>query len=230
MKISIKDVLQRIRLFFILYLILLCACLIIKLTFTREQIYFAVNNFNYPWADYIAPYVTDIGLGLTTIVIAVILALFNYRKAFLLGTAYAITSLFAQLIKHIVKAPRPKLYFHDQLSHIHFVKGMYIDMNDSFPSGHTVTAFSSAVVITYLLKNKNWSVLLLAVAILVGYSRMYLSEHFFEDVTGGSVLGVIITVFWITWLDSKPFLHSAKWNRGLIKSEAGSPESKVKNE
>ena len=87
----------------------------------------------------------------------------------------------------------------------------------SFPSGHTVTAFSTTVLITYWCKNKLWGFPLLLVAILVGYSRMYLSEHFFEDVTAGSVIGVITTVALISWLDNKKFLHSAKWNRGLLK-------------
>jgi membrane-associated phospholipid phosphatase len=92
-------------------------------------------------------------------------------------------------------------------------------MADSFPSGHTVTAFSTAVVLTYLAKNKNWGVLFLVVAIMVGYSRMYLSEHFFEDVTAGSVLGVLLTVFWITWLDNKKFIRSTSWNRGILSHE-----------
>ncbi len=230
MNISIKDVLQRIRPFFILYLILLCCCLIIKLTFSKDEIYFAVNTRNYPWADYIAPYLTDLGNGWTTVALSVILVLFNYRKAFLLASTYAFTSLSAQLIKHIVEAPRPKLYFHDQLSQIHFVKGMYIDLHDSFPSGHTVTAFSTALLITYLSKNKKWGILLIIIAVMVGYSRMYLSEHFFEDVTAGSALGVFLTIFWISWLDSKKFLHTPKWNKGLLwssKSKVRSLESKV---
>jgi membrane-associated phospholipid phosphatase len=216
MNIGIKDVLKQIRLFFILYLILLLCCLVIKLLFTKETIYFTVNSHYSNWADTIAPYFTDLGDGWTTISLALILVLFNYRKALLLGSAYAVTSLSAQIIKHIVKAPRPALFFSNRLSEIHFVKGMYIDKFNSFPSGHTVTAFSTAVVITYLLKNKSWSVLLFITAILVGYSRMYLSEHFFEDVTAGSALGVFLTIFWITWLDNKPFLHKAAWNKGLL--------------
>jgi membrane-associated phospholipid phosphatase len=216
MNISIKDVLQRIRLFFILYLILLCACLIIKALYDKEVIYFAVNSRFSDWADYLAPYITAIGNGWTTIILIIVLVLFNYRKAFLLASSYAVTSLLAQLIKRIVKAPRPKLYFHDQLTRIHFVKGAYTDMFDSFPSGHTVTAFSTALVFTYLLKNKSWSVLLLLIAVLIGYSRMYLSEHFFEDVTAGSALGVFLTIFWLSYIDSKKFLHTPGWNKGLL--------------
>jgi len=46
---------------------------------------------------------------------------------------------------------------------------------------------------------------------------MYLSEHFFEDVTAGSALGVIMTVCWLSFIESRQFLHNPKWNRGLLK-------------
>jgi len=191
--------------------------LAIKLTFTREEIYFAVNTHNYPLADALAPYMTDLGNGWTTIALSAILLLFNYGKALFMAIAYAVTSIIAQIIKHIFDAPRPSLYFQNQLSHIHLVQGVDMLRLHSFPSGHTVTAFSTTVLITYWCKNKLWGFPLLLVAILVGYSRMYLSEHFFEDVTAGSVIGVITTVALISWLDNKKFLHSAKWNRGLLK-------------
>ncbi|MDR6940604.1 phosphatase PAP2 family protein [Mucilaginibacter pocheonensis] len=216
MKIGLKDVLYRISPFFILYLLLLCSCLIIKFLYSRETIYYAVNALNSSWADAIMPYITDIGEGLTVIILAAIIALFNYRNAFLLATSYAVTSIVAQVLKHIFDAPRPKLYFSHDLSHIHFVKGLQVWSVHSFPSGHSVTAFSAAVVITYLCKNKNWGIAALLVAMLVGYSRMYLSQHFFEDVIAGSVIGVIVTVLWLSWLDSKQFIHTAKWNTGLI--------------
>lgn len=216
MKISIKDVLYRIRPFFILYLIVLCACLIIKLLYTREDIYFAVNGLNSNWADTIMPYITDIGNGITAIVLSVIMLLFSYRKGFLLATSYAVTSIVAQILKFIFDAPRPKLYFSHELSHIHFVKGLYILSFHSFPSGHTVSIFSATVVVIYLCRNKGWGVPALLLAVMVGYSRMYLSQHFFEDVMAGSVIGVITTVFWLSWLDSKQFVHTSKWNTGLI--------------
>jgi membrane-associated phospholipid phosphatase len=214
---GIRGVLQQLKLFFILYLVLLTTCLTVKFLFSRHDIFFAVNSRHSDWADSIAPYITDLGNGWTIIILSAIIALFNYRAAFLLATTYGVTSLVAQVIKRLVNAPRPKLFFHNQLSHIHFVKGLYIDTLGSFPSGHTVTAFSTALVITYLCKNKNWGIPLLIVAILIGFSRMYLSEHFFEDVVGGSVIGVIITIIWLTWLDNKRFLHTPAWNKGVVK-------------
>ena len=73
-----------------------------------------------------------------------------------------------------------------------------------------------AVLFTYRSNNKAWGLVFLLIACLVGYSRMYLSEHFFEDVTAGSVLGVILTVIWLYWLDNKAFIQAPKWQRGLL--------------
>ena len=213
---GIKGILYDIRFFLIPYLILLAICLLIKLSFTKDEIYFAVNTRHSEWQDNIARYVTDIGNGWTTVALSAILLLFSYRKAFLLASSYALTSLSVQVVKFIFDAPRPKLYFANRLKGIYFVKGVDQLSFHSFPSGHTVTAFSTAMVILYFLRNKKWGLALLIVAVLVGYSRMYLSQHFFEDVTIGSIFGFILTLIWINWIDSKNFLHNKGWNEGLI--------------
>ncbi|HEY8781620.1 MAG TPA: phosphatase PAP2 family protein [Mucilaginibacter sp.] len=214
---GIKDVLQRIGLFFILYLILLCCCLVIKLLFTKDEIYFAVNVRHTDFLDSIEPYITDLGNGWTIVALAALVTLFNYRVAFLMITTFLTTSLAVQVVKFIYDAPRPKLYFKDQLSKLHFVKGVYILSYNSFPSGHTLTAFAMGVLFTYLAKNKSWAILLIFYGMMVGFSRMYLSEHFFEDVVGGSVLAVFLTILWIRWIDSRKFINKPEWNRGLIR-------------
>ena len=88
---------------------------------------------------------------------------------------------------------------------------------DSFPSGHTLTAFATGVLLTYLVKNKRWAFLLIFYGVMVGFSRMYLSEHFFEDVVAGSIMGVVLTILWIWFIENKKFIHSAGWNKGLLK-------------
>src|SRR6185503_10284649 len=179
---GIRGVLQQAKLFLILYLVLLACCLLIKLLFTKDEIYFAVNMRHADLLDTIEPYITDLGNGWTIVVLAAIAALYNYRVAFLMATTFAITSLAVQIAKFAFDAPRPKLYFKDQVNKLHFVKGVEILSHNSFPSGHTLTAFAMGVLFTYLLKNKNRAILLLLYGIMVGFSRMYLSEHFFEDV------------------------------------------------
>ncbi|MBL4677523.1 MAG: phosphatase PAP2 family protein [Mucilaginibacter sp.] len=211
-----KDVLYRVRTLFIPYVFLLCACLVIKLLYTRSEIYFAVNKHYTDFLDSVEPYITHLGDGWTMIVLAALLLLFSYRAALLTITSYAVTALTAQVLKYLFDFPRPRIYFQDQLSKIHFVKGLYILAVHSFPSGHTVTAFSMAMVVTYLVKNKNWGFAMLVFAMMVGYSRMYLSQHFFEDVMAGSAIGVFVTLVWLTFLDSRKFINSPGWCRGLL--------------
>ena len=130
MNISIKDVLQRIKPFFILYLILLTGCFIIKLLYTKDQIYFAVNTRHTDFLDTIEPYITDLGNGWTIVILSTLLCLYNYRIALLMVTTFLITSLAVQIAKFIFDAPRPKLYFKDQLSKLHFVKGVEISLHN----------------------------------------------------------------------------------------------------
>lgn len=216
MKQSLNEVLGRVKALLVPYLIILCICLVIKLIFSRETIYFTINGINGPVADFLAPFVTDLGNGWFAVGMAAVLALFSYRKSLIVATSFAVTSISAQILKYLFDEPRPQLYFKDQLSRIHFVKGVYILSFNSFPSGHTVTAFALAVIVTYWIKNKAWAPLFLLIAIFVGYSRMYLSEHFFEDVAAGSVIGVIVTVIWLYWLDNRTFIHRPKWQKGLL--------------
>ena len=217
MNIGIKDVLQKIRPFFILYLILLAACLVIKLLYTKDEIYFAVNSRYSNFLDAIEPYITDLGDGWTIVITAAIVALFNYRIAFLLVTTFLLTSLGVQIAKFIIDAPRPKLYFAPQLNRIHFVKGIEILSHHSFPSGHTLTAFATGTLLTYLAKNKNWAYLLILYGVMVGFSRIYLSEHFFEDVVAGSAMGIVLAIWWIWFIERRKFIHSPGWNRGILR-------------
>ncbi|MBS1501597.1 MAG: phosphatase PAP2 family protein [Bacteroidetes bacterium] len=217
METGLKTVLRKIKWMVVPYLLVLIICLVIKLAFTKSEIYFAVNGLYSPAADFLAPYITDLGNGWTAVVIAAILLLFSYRKALIVASSFVITSLVgAQLTKYIFDAPRPRLYFKDQIKHLRFVKGVEILSYHSFPSGHTITAFMLAIIFTYWSRNKAWGPVFLLIAMLVGYSRMYLSEHFFEDVIGGSVISFVMTTVWLWWLDSRKFIQRPGWQKGLL--------------
>lgn len=64
--------------------------------------------------------------------------------------------------------------------------------NASFPSGHAMTAFATAVVIGALHPRLRWPVL--AAAALVALSRVYLGVHFALDVLAGAALGTAIAL------------------------------------
>jgi membrane-associated phospholipid phosphatase len=217
MNTRITDVLRQIRIFFVPYLIILITCLVIKLFYTRESIYFSVNARHTEAGDLIFPYITDMGEGYMVVAVTLLMLCFSYRKTILLITSFAVSGILVQIVKHIFRAPRPVVYFEKELTSIHFVKGIALLHNNSFPSGHTVTAFSAAVVLSYVAVNKRLGFIFLLLAISVAYSRMYLSQHFFEDVIAGSILGTISTIIWITWMDGRSFMRSERWSRGLVK-------------
>ena len=59
----------------------------------------------------------------------------------------------------------------------------------SFPSGHTLAAFTSAVII--LLYNKKLGVFAIVFAVLIAFSRIYFYIHFPTDVLAGIIFGCI---------------------------------------
>lgn len=59
----------------------------------------------------------------------------------------------------------------------------------SFPSGHSTTAFAFAAVVAFLWPRAFWPAMLFAAAIAV--SRIIAGEHYPTDITAGAVLGVL---------------------------------------
>jgi len=79
-----------------------------------------------------------------------------------------------------------------------------IDNSASFPSGHTSTAFATATTLT--LEFKKWYVAVPAYAWAagVGYSRIYLGEHYPTDAIAGAAVGAG-SAFLSHWLSKKIF-------------------------
>ena len=119
----------------------------------------------------------------------------------------ALSSLFAQGMKHYIfdQAPRPLLYFMDsrRVHHLPYTHFLY---NHSFPSGHTVSIFTLATLLVAYSRNRRLDLILLFIAFLTAYSRVYLGHHFFEDVVFGSFIGVFSgTLIAIIFRDEKKF-------------------------
>ncbi len=62
----------------------------------------------------------------------------------------------------------------------------------SFPSGHTMVSFIAATIL--LMYNRKWGYIALPVAILMGFSRLYLYVHFPTDVLAGALLGIFVGI------------------------------------
>jgi undecaprenyl-diphosphatase len=64
----------------------------------------------------------------------------------------------------------------------------------SFPSGHAASTFGAAVAVSRMWPQGR--VLWWTLALLIGYSRIYLGHHYPLDVAGGALMGVA-TAFWV---------------------------------
>jgi membrane-associated phospholipid phosphatase len=75
-------------------------------------------------------------------------------------------------------------------------RGSVLRGNGSFPSGHTIAAFSVATVIARRYGNHRWvPYAAYGMAAVVGFSRLTLSSHFTSDVFMGAALGYSISRF-----------------------------------
>ena len=63
--------------------------------------------------------------------------------------------------------------------------------SNSFPSGHTSTAFTFALLLAFLVRRRFAIYVFPLLAFLVGYSRVYLAQHFVTDVVAGTIIGII---------------------------------------
>ncbi len=107
------------------------------------------------------------------------------------------------LFKHLFARPRPC----NVLSGVHIF--WPCPRSFSFPSNHAVNLFGTAFFLSFFYRR--WSFFLIPLAITVGYSRVYVGEHYPFDILGGAFLGavgaglaIILARFLISqWPDAK---------------------------
>ncbi|MEI6652155.1 MAG: phosphatase PAP2 family protein [Chlorobiaceae bacterium] len=107
-----------------------------------------------------------------------------------LFSSVAASGLTADFIKYIGGRARPKLYFSDHIFGFDFFHWQYAWT--SFPSGHSATAFSVATLISMLYPR--WRFAAFFAALLIAFSRIFLSQHYISDVIAGSFLGIVSTI------------------------------------
>ena len=120
------------------------------------------------------------------------------RTALLAGEAVADAEIVTTVLKDATKRVRPAgIPPHGNFSDSWFESGgSFIRGNGSFPSGHTIAAFSVAAVVARRYGNHRWvPYAAYTLAALVGFSRLSLSAHFLSDVFMGGALGYSISRF-----------------------------------
>ena len=156
----------------------------------KEAAFISLNSYHPFFLNVFFINYTCMGDGIFALcLIAVMLFYFKRKKmAIALLSSFLISGIASQFLKNMVNSPRPKVYF-EAGTYLNFIDGVTLTGNSGFPSGHTATAFAIATVMALMIKNKKWQLLILPAAALVGYSRIYLAQHFLLDVIAGAILG-----------------------------------------
>jgi membrane-associated phospholipid phosphatase len=146
-------------------------------------------------ADHFFRFWTYTGDGAIWVPVALLVLLFRKNKWILLVSAIIISTVLTQITKNFIfpGEPRPTAAITDS-NLIHTVAGVELHKVNSFPSGHTATAFCIFLIAALLIKNNHVVPVGFALALLTGYSRIYLAQHFPLDV-GAGMMVALISVF-----------------------------------
>ncbi|MFN0048250.1 MAG: phosphatase PAP2 family protein [Cytophagales bacterium] len=188
-----------------------------------------VNQYYNPYFDVFFAYFTNLGDGWFYTIFNVLLLFVGFYETLIALVSVLITTIIVQYFKLSLfnQAPRPSVfftkYFHEKVI-IHYADGVNIHETNSFPSGHTTTALCMGMILAFLIvnhlsKNKNlWLSLAFFFCFLIGFSRVYLMQHFFIDTLAGTFIGTSIPLLVIaifeknTTLKTHPF-----WSQSLLR-------------
>lgn len=151
-------------------------------------------------------------VSLSTLLVSIVLLVFIgrvclKRKSQVLHIRYysvlvvfVMSTLLSQLLKYIVQRPRPFVAHPDIIQ-------LYENSTFSFPSGHTIMAFTMAFSMPYLSIKHVYVIPVFCWAFLVAYSRMVLGAHYISDILSGIgmayVFSLLIKPIATKWIEQK---------------------------
>ncbi len=172
-------------------------------TFCYNLVTFKINNF---FTNFYKCF-TFLGSTIFIIVLTIFLFfLFLFLKkkniSFIIAAEIIISTLVNNVIKLIIRRPRPT------------VLALVTEKTFSFPSGHTMAAVTLYGLLLYLVIKSQWHqnikilscIFLGLLPLLVGVSRIYLGAHFASDILGGGIASTIILLLSTNYIAKKNLL------------------------
>ncbi|MDF2540813.1 MAG: phosphoesterase [Herbinix sp.] len=162
----------------------------------QSILFYIQEHLKNPALDRVMVFVTTLGnAGFLWIVLALILL--TRKKYQRCGMVLLLSLLLAKFIGDDVLKPlfgrlRPCNQFPEiplLIKRIH---------SYSFPSGHTMQAFTAATVCFYYIRPLG--IVVYGMASMMAYSRMYLFVHYPSDILGGIICGIFTAFFTINFI------------------------------
>lgn len=165
--------------------------------FPKGQEFLILNRFHDSYLDTFFKSITFLGDWPAYIfALAFLFSKLKFRAFYVVLLVSILVPITSYISKANFKQPRPVNYFQDKpvFNDLQKVDGVVLHTGfSSFPSGHTMSAFAVFSLLAFFASNSKRQIFLFfSLAILVAASRVYLIQHFVEDVWMGSLIGVML--------------------------------------
>ena len=177
---------------------MLCALVIFIFSYSlgKNNSFLLLNTDLGISADHFFNFFSNLGDGLLWIPLIVYFIYKEGKKMLpLLISCFALSTALTQACKYLIVPDELRPTAAITSGFIHTVEGVTVHLTASFPSGHTATAFVFYLIFSLVFKNSWWLFVGLLYALIVGYSRIYLAQHFPFDVAGGIVVAIVSVIF-----------------------------------
>ena len=155
-----------------------------------------IHLFLGAWFDMFMVIITWLGNeAFYTLILPILYWCYHKKNTVKIGLVFLLSAALNDMAKEFFHHPRPDPKF--LLEGIKNLALRYSPQGYGFPSGHTQSTISFFGTLFYLTKNTYIRILSIALIILIPYSRMYLGVHYFGDVLGGVVIGVLTLIVFI---------------------------------
>ena len=199
--------LRSISIYVIAYLVLLMVVLGMLYAYPKPELHLLMNCHHSSFQDTFFKYYSVLAEWPLYVLALLPLLWKKVRLTVFFAVCELTGGALLQILKHLISFDRPVSVFEtipDQT--LPLVEGVTMYHSNSFPSGHASTFFMFCtclvIILAYHYSRKDKlsnmkarilfcgaSLLLLVLAAMGAYSRVYLSQHFLSDVCVGSIIG-----------------------------------------
>lgn len=163
---------------------------------TQLEISLGLNLYHLRLLDYLAYFTTHLGDGIFAVLLSLYLMYVSFPKGLLVLLGYALSSGLTQALKHLVfyDLHRPLWHLERMANALYYLPpGAEHVYNNSFPSGHSTTAFAIFAMLSFFATAAREKVMWFFIALTVAFTRIYLLQHFLIDTMAGAVIGTSIS-------------------------------------
>jgi membrane-associated phospholipid phosphatase len=163
--------------------------------YSRETVFLLFNKDLGQAGDIVFYYISYLAEGWIWIPYFMILFGWFKKDAIFILLNFLISTLLTQIPKNLIwdNVSRPMASGIPQ-DQIHRVSGVDMHLWNSFPSGHTATAFTLFLVTVFYFPKKVVLTVGAIYAMACGYARVYLGQHFPLDIAGGIMVAILTLI------------------------------------